>query len=179
MCHSDGRNQQVFEICCNHRYSHQTAERQGHFSEVTQHLKGLIKETRPVWFYLSVIAWLTVWVWGEGDREAEGTRTWRAECGFSHHHFCSYFFKTDGKTKCLTICSSFFSQQVHFLAAEQQLKLIYPFCMKRSVYLCAVLWVFTIKALASGVGGTPDVIQCCIWFQCLRMHDNMQDSTYL
>lgn len=33
--HSSGTSQEVFEICCNHIYSHQTAEKQGHFREVT------------------------------------------------------------------------------------------------------------------------------------------------
>lgn len=54
--HASGSSQEVCVICCNHRYSHQAAEKQGHFGEVTRHLTGLIKTTRPVWVCLSVVA---------------------------------------------------------------------------------------------------------------------------
>lgn len=89
VCPFSGSSQEVFEMSCKHRYSHQTAERQvrpfrGGREGVTQYLKGLIKETRPVCFCLSVIAWWIVWEWREEGREGDKTGIWGQTYRFSH-----------------------------------------------------------------------------------------------
>lgn len=81
---------------------------------VTEHLKGLIKETRPVCYYLSVIACWIVLVWKEGDRERENKDS-GAELGSSHYHFCGQFSMTDGNTIHFNNMKFILIQQVHFL----------------------------------------------------------------
>lgn len=76
VCHSA---QEVCEICCDHRYSCQAAEKQGHVEELQQHPKGLIKTTRLVWFCSSPPAGL-----------------WSLK--LPTLSLCGYFSETDGKT---------------------------------------------------------------------------------